>query len=95
MSQRIRYQRTDANKLVSRRKFSLPSGVQVSVELDLDAKNYRVKDAVTEQVIAEGGNTRNVSVLKIQAKRGLTALGVEFAPESRDRGTDAGGNGPV
>lgn len=88
-NQRIRYSRaTDGNKLVSRRKYTLPNGSQVSVELDLDAKKYQIKDAVTAQVLAEGGNTTNISVLKIQSKRGLIELGAEFASESRDRGND-------
>jgi hypothetical protein len=86
MNQRIRYNKVSNDKLVSRRTFSTASGAEVVVELNIGAKKYRVLDAATNQEISSGGNTRNVAVLKIQAKRGLKDLGVEFADETRDRG---------
>lgn len=90
MNQRIRYNKVSADKLISRRTFATASGSEVVVELNLGQKKYRVLDASTNNEIASGGNTRNVAVLKIQAKRGLTELGVQFAEETRDRSSGDG-----
>lgn len=89
MNQRIRYNKVAVDKLVSRRTFATSSGSEVVVELNLAQKKYRVLDASTSQELASGGNTRNVSVLKIQAKQGLKELGVEFADETRNRQGEA------
>lgn len=86
MNQRIRYNKVRTGVLLSRRNFTTSTGIEVNVELDLNNKKYRILDAVTNDVLGTGGNTKNVSVLKIQAKRGLTEMGVEFAEETRDRG---------
>lgn len=86
-NKRIRYAQTRTGVLQSRRMFTTSTGQEVLVELDLNAKKYRVLDSVTGVEVVAGGNTRNLSVLKIQAKRGLTGLGVEFADETRNRGT--------
>lgn len=86
MNQRIRYNKVSADKLVSRRTFATAGGSEVVVELNLGQKRYRVLDAATSTEVSSGGNTRNVAVLKIQAKRGLKELGVQFADESRERG---------
>ncbi len=86
MNQRIRYQKTRSGILTSRRNFTTSAGQTVSVELNLNDKKYRIVDATTGAEVATGGNTRNVSVLKIQAKKGLVNLGVEFAEETRNRG---------
>lgn len=85
MNQRIRYNKNNTGVLVSRRNFVTGGGREVNVELNLAAKKYRILDSSTGEQVATGGNTRNVSVLKIQAKRGLTELGVAFAEETRDR----------
>lgn len=90
MNQRIRYNKVTDDRLISRRTFSTGSGSEVVVELNLGQKKYRVLDAVTQTEISSGGNTRNVAVLKIQAKRGLKELGVQFADETRDREGDSG-----
>lgn len=86
MNQRIRYGKLQAGRLSSRRNFTTAAGREVNVELDLNTKTYHIKDASTGEQVAVGGNTKNVAVLKIQAKRGLTELGVAFADETRDRG---------
>lgn len=86
---RIRYQEDKSGVLQSRRRFTTASGQEVLVELDLNQKKYRVLDSTTGVEVVSGGNTRNVSVLKIQAKRGLTELGVAFADETRERGGSA------
>lgn len=83
---RIRYQTVKPGVLQSRRRFVTAAGREVLVELDLNAKKYRVLDAATGEEVASGGNTRNSAVLKIQSKRGLSELGVSFADETRNRG---------
>lgn len=85
MNQRIRYNKVRNGVLLSRRNFTTNIGQEVNVELDLNAKKYRILDSVSGELISTGGNTKNVSVLKIQAKRGLTTLGVVFADETRKR----------
>lgn len=87
MNQRIRYSNARNGVLTSRRNFVTGAGREVNVELDLTNKKYRILDSSSGEQVATGGNTRNVSVLKIQAKRGLTELGVSFQEETRERGT--------
>lgn len=93
MNQRIRYSKARTGILQSRRNFITGSGQEVMVELDLNSKRYRILDSVSGAEVSVGGNTRNVSVLKIQAKRGLTTLGVEFADETRTRKLPVGAIG--
>lgn len=85
MSQRIRYMKNSAGRLQSVRLFTTGTGQAVSVELDVATKKYRVTDAVSGEEVASGGNTRNLAVLKIQAKKGLSNLGVSFQAEERNR----------
>ncbi len=85
MNTRIRYAEIAPGVLKSRRLFLTNTGQEVVVQLDLTQKRYQVLDSVTGGVVAEGGNTRNKSVLKIQAKKGLTSLGVQFDEEQRNR----------
>ncbi len=84
-SQRIRYANVGPSVLKSRRNFTTADGREVQVELNLEDKKYRVLDSVSGEEVSSGGNTRNKSVLKIQAKRGLTELGVVFDEETRKR----------
>ncbi len=88
-SQRIRYSQVSGNIFRSRRNFLTSTGQTVQVELDLDNKKYRVVDSITNEEVATGGNTRNIAVLKIQAKKGLTGLGIEFTEETRYRVGDS------
>jgi hypothetical protein len=90
-STRIRYQKMKNGMLQSRRMFITGSGQEVMAELDLANKRYRIVDSVSGAEVASGGNTRNLSVLKIQTKRGLTNLGVVFEEEKRDRSGNASG----
>ena len=86
MSQRIRYQKVRPGVLLSRRHYTTQSGQSVMVELDLLNKKYRILDSVSsDDVVPPTGTTKNNSVLKIQAKKGLESLGVTFAEETRDR----------
>lgn len=84
-NKRIRYKTMRPGLLISRRHFITNTGQEVVVELNLETKQYRVLDSVTGVVVSTGGNTRNKSVLKIQAKRGLMDLGVVFVDETRNR----------
>lgn len=90
-NKRIRYAKVRTGVLLSRRHFLTSSGQEVSVELDLNNKKYRILDSVSSAEVASGGNTKNVSVLKIQAKRGLMGLGVSFTEETRQRGSVTSG----
>jgi len=85
-NQRIRYHKPVNGVLTSRRHFTTAAGREVKVQLNLNAKTYSILDSSTGEQVAMGGNTKNVAVLKIQAKRGLTELGVVFAEETRERG---------
>lgn len=85
MNRRIRYNKVTDDTLVSRRTFSTNTGREVVVELNLGDKKYKVRDATTQEVIVIGGSTTNLAVLKIQAKRGLKQLGVQFGNETRNR----------
>lgn len=86
-NQRIRYSKANQGVMRSRRNFITGQGKEVMVELNLNVKKYRILDSVSGEEVASGGNTRNVSVLKIQAKRGLTDLGVVFQDETRKERT--------
>ena len=87
MNKRIRYSKVKTGVLLSRRNFTTAAGQTVVVVLDLNAKRYQILDAASNAEVTSGGNTKNVSVLKIQAKKGLQGLGVTFAEEVRNRGT--------
>ena len=85
---RIRYKR-NGNVLTSRRVYNLKDNLSVNVVLDLDAMTYALIDANgSGAVIASGGGTKNLSVLKIKAKEGLKNLGFDFNNESRNRGVN-------
>lgn len=86
MNQRIRYFRPTNGVMVSRRLFTTSSGIDAQVELNANTLKYRILDAGLGTVIAEGGDTVNLAVLKIQAKVALVALGVNFEDEVRVRG---------
>lgn len=92
METRIRYDQKVPGVLTSRRHFTVTSGIQVTVELDLNIKKYKILDAVSGQELTSGGNTKNNTVLKLQAKKALIQLGAEFAEESREYGTEDGLN---
>lgn len=90
MSTRIRYSKENNGLLKSMRTFTVQTseGLSSDVIIKLDPQNNKffVVDASTEDLVVEGGRTTNLSVLKIQAKKALTKLGVEFGTETRDRG---------
>lgn len=85
---RIRYMETPEGKLISRRRFTTKYGNAVFVELDPQNKKFRVIDATNGSELMTGGNTRNLSVLKIQTKRTLMELGVTFNEETRRTSND-------
>lgn len=81
---RIRYI-NEGNLLISRRVFEINGGKSVQAVLDLENKKFKILDAVSGEVVSEGGNTKNKSVLKLQTKRALVALGAVFDEEARNR----------
>lgn len=85
MSKRIRYIKAGDSKLVSLRNFITLAGNTVVVELDTENKKFRVLDAATLAEVSSGGDTKNVAILKQQAKESLVSLGVTFSEEVRIR----------
>lgn len=80
---RIRYLNT--NPLKSVRVFTVGDKA-LRVSLNVESKKYVITDENTGSVVVEGGKTKNLAVLKIQAKKALKELGVDFGEEKRDRG---------
>lgn len=85
MNQRIRYSKVGTATLKSRRVFRTATGQDVTVELNLESKQFTVRDAASGVVVAQGGGTKNLNILKIKGKAALMSLGVNFAPEVRTR----------
>lgn len=90
LNKRIRYVETVPGVLTSRRHFTTSSGQEVNVVLSVDSKTYRVIDSATGIEVASGGGTKNLSILKIKAKKNLEELGVVFDDEKRIRGEHLG-----
>lgn len=82
---RIRYDEQADGKLRSKRTITTTQNGAVFVELDLSNKKFVILDSMTLAPIFHGGNTSNISVLKIQAKEALETLGAEFVSERRNR----------
>jgi hypothetical protein len=82
---RVRYVKAGTGILRSMRNFTTRKGLEVRVELDTVNKKFAVVDAVEGTIIVEGGNTVNLSILKIKAKTALLKLGVKFDEEVRKR----------
>lgn len=82
---RIRYVKSGNGVLRSMRNFTTRRGDEVRVELDTLNKKYAIVDAIEGTVVTDGGNTINVAVLKIKAKKALLKLGVKFDEEIRKR----------
>lgn len=82
---RIRYLKTAQGVLQSRRYFMTGANQEVYVQLDLNAKTYRILESASGVEVASGSGTINISVLKIKAKRMLLELGVNFSDEKRNR----------
>jgi len=80
---RIRYNEIVDGVCQSKQAYRISTGKEVKVELDFNNFEFRIIDAISGNKLLSGGSTRNKSVLKIQAKRSLEALGVSFAEEVR------------
>jgi len=80
---RIRYIKTSKSGVVrSTRKFHI--GVsQYEVVLDFNTMQFILREINTEEKV-KGGKTKNIAVLKKQAKRGLEKLGYIFEDENRN-----------
>jgi len=82
---RIRYNRSNEGLLVSGRALYAGNDDYVLVKLDTENFRFEIVNAVEGTIISEGGNTKNLAVLKKQAKRALKAIGVEFDEETRNK----------
>lgn len=82
MNTRIRYEK-DGAFLVSTRVFVV-NNVPYKVKLNVVEKTYALIDQETGAVPVQGGGTKNLTVLKRQAKRALVKLGYNFAGETRN-----------
>lgn len=85
MNQRIRYNKVENGVTVSRRMFTTSEGTEVKAELNFNTMKYRILNSQTNEVVAEGGDSVNKNVLKIQCKDNLLDLGVSFGEENRNR----------
>lgn len=87
MNKRIRYVKTNNPEVLeSVRSFlNRKTNVSYRVVLDLTNKRFRILNAADNAVVMEAGKTRNVAVLKIQAKTALSSLGIDFSEEKRNR----------
>ena len=90
MAARIRYSRRPDGILQSRKTFIISQGegdnqinAEVFLHIDEEKKKFYLVNSTDLKVLIEGGNTRNNAVLRIQAKKTLLDLGVNFASESR------------
>lgn len=82
---RIRYVKNGNGYLRSMRNFTTRKGMEVRVELDTETKRFVIVDAIEGTIVANGGDTVNLAVLKIKAKKALLKLGVKFDEEVRKR----------
>lgn len=83
MSTRIRYVKTSEDGVLnSMRSFETAKG-KYKVTLNLNNMSFKIWNVDIEET-HEGGNTKNLAVLKRQAKRKLKELGVDFDIETRD-----------
>ena len=89
MHTRIKYLYEGAGDNVmamSKQNFML-NGRELTIYLYINDFKFEIVDA-NGAVVTKGGNTKNVAVLKKQAKRALARLGYEFGAETRNRGNN-------
>ncbi len=84
---RIRYSKNGAT-LISRRIFATLDGKAYRIFLDTESMKYSINDVNGIAEGVDGGKTKNLAVLKIQAKEALMSLGVNFESENRNRGNN-------
>jgi len=80
--QRTAFQKEHAPILESKRGFRL-DGVEVKVRLNLKEMYFEIYRG--EEVLYKGGNTKNINLLKVQAKDYVASLGYDFGTEDRTR----------
>lgn len=77
---RIRYKKAGALRLAN----VLIGHTAAEVSLNLATLSYIITDLETKAVMA-GGQSKSVQMLKINAKKALKALGVQFTQEVRGK----------
>lgn len=83
-SSRIRYSKLDDNKMKSVKTFNhTTNGARYDVILNVTDSQWLVLDAQSGLVAASGHQT-SLHKMKIEAKKSLAALGIEFSKEQRD-----------
>lgn len=83
---RIRYTKQSDGMLQSVRSIEIDQEPgRVFVKLDVDNFKFYILEPNTMSVLVEGGKTKNLAVLKRQAKRMLTQLGASFGEEKRNK----------
>jgi len=80
--ERTAFQKQFAPILESKRGFRL-DGVEVKVRLNLDEMYFEIFRG--EEVLYKGGTTKNINLLKVQAKNYVASLGYDFGTENRNR----------
>lgn len=84
MSTRIRYSKNEG-VLTSIRVFPLGSDITARVVLDTTNMSFIIEDVNTGNVLRAGGKTKNLTVLKNQARRAIMELGAGLVQEHRNR----------
>lgn len=69
----------------SMRNYRVRNGRDAYVILHTVSMQYNVVDAENGTVFASGGDTKNLAVLKIKAKKALADLGASFSKETREK----------
>lgn len=86
MSTRIRYGASELDPVLKKsKKFFDAKGKKYYVVLNEDSFHYVILDAKSKEVVRSGGNTKNKTVLRNQAKKALVDLGVTFDGETRNK----------
>jgi hypothetical protein len=84
MRQRIRYAKKD-NQLISKHEIISKHGSRYMVYIDLESRNYIIRNCVSSRRYEGGENINNMNVLKRTIKAHLEHLGCEFEKEKRFR----------
>lgn len=87
---RIRYSKNSSGNLISVKKLYHPTnGARYEVQLDLVERQWLILDDASGMVAASGHNN-SLAMMKIEVKRALAVLGIEFENETRGtHGKDA------
>lgn len=80
---RIRYAKANEEGLLKSVRFFSNGITTLYIEIDTKMMQFFIRDARSHEAVASGGSTKNLAVLKIQAKNALTAMKIIFQNERR------------